>query len=628
MDGFLLQFLVFLGAAAVAAPLGRLCRVGSILGYLIAGIAISVSGLNDLLGKPEDLRHMSELGVAMFLFLIGLELRPRRLLAMRNAVFGAGGAQVAATITAFTLLAHYGGLDFGPSLIVGLALSLSSTALALQTLDEKRELTTRHGRLSFSILLLQDIAAIPMIAMVPFLALKSTELTFSLRAILEGGVGVLAIILAGKYLLNPVYRLIAFTGVREAMTAVALLTILAVVFVMDLIGLSASLGAFMAGILLADSEFRHQIESDIAPFEGLLLGLFFITVGMSLDVSVLATDAWVIVYAVTVITLIKGLILYGIGRWQELNDRASRRMALVLSQGGEFGFVLLAAAAAGSVIDQTLASGIAVAITFSMAMTPFLLLADDFLTARLQTRSEPQFDTPQKADGHVVIAGFGRFGQIIARVLRATKIPFTALDIDAGQVNLVNKFGNKIYYGDASRLGILEAARTQDARAFVLAIDDMETSIRTAQVVRTHFPHVPIFARARNRQHVHRLMDLGVHEIEREAFLGSLQLTKDLLKGLGMPDARAKWITEVFRESDERRLYDDYEHYTDDEKVRIRALKQTQELTELFDQDVADEKVEKVNDPVAAKKAAPVRTTVHVDTEADALAILAKPAKG
>ncbi len=508
MDGFLLQFLVFLAAAAIAAPLGRRCHVGSILGYLFAGIVISASGLGAMLGKTEELRHTADLGIAMFLFLIGLELRPRRLWAMRSAVFGAGGAQVVVTITVFTLIAFFGELDFGPSLIVGLALSLSSTAFALQTLDERGELTTRHGRLSFSVLLFQDIAAIPMIAMVPFLALKENEAGFSILAVVQGVLAIAGIILAGRYLLNPVYRIIASTGVREAMTASALLTIVAVVYLMDYIGLSASLGAFLAGILLANSEFRHQIESDIAPFEGLLLGLFFITVGMSLNVDLLMTEPTVIIWAVAVITLIKAVILYIVGRWQDLNDRAARRLALVLSQGGEFGFVLLSAAASGSVIDQNLAGGIAVAITISMAITPLLLLADDFVTARLR-KPEPQFDTPPKANGHVVIAGFGRFGQIVARVLRATQIPFTALDINAEQVNFVNQFGNKIYYGDASRLGILEAARTQDARAFVLAIDDVETSLRTAQVVRTHFPHVPIYARARNRQHVHRLMDLG-----------------------------------------------------------------------------------------------------------------------
>jgi glutathione-regulated potassium-efflux system protein KefB len=304
--------------------------------------------------------------------------------------------------------------------------------------------------------------------------------------------------------------------------------------------------------------------------------------------------------AVTIITVIKAIILYGIGRWQDLNDRAARRFALVLAEGGEFGFVLLAAAAAGNVIDHNLAGGIALAITISIAITPLLLIVDEFLTERLQHKKEPEFDMPPKEEAHVVIAGFGRFGQIVARVLRATKIPFTALDINAEQVNLVNQFGNKIYYGDASRLGILEAARTQDARAFVLAIDDVETSIRTAQVVRTHFPHVPIYARARNRQHVHRLMDLGVEEIERETFLGSLELTRDLLKGLGTPDGRAKWIIEMFKESDERRLYDDYKHYTDIEKVQLYARRQSQELTELFTQDVAEDETKP--EPAAAKK--------------------------
>jgi glutathione-regulated potassium-efflux system protein KefB len=601
MDGSLLQLIVFLGAAAVAAPLGRRCGIGSILGYLLAGIAISVSGFETMLGDPEALRHTAELGVAMFLFLIGLELRPRRLWAMRSSVFGAGGAQVAVTVIVFTLLAMYGGLDFGPSLIVGLALSLSSTAFALQTLDEKGELTTRHGRLSFSVLLFQDIAAIPMIAMVPYLAISNMTEAFSFFSAIKAILGVAAIVLAGRYLLNPVYRIIAKTGVREAMTACALLTIVAVVYVMEHIGLSAALGAFLAGILLADSEFRHQIESDIAPFEGLLLGLFFMTVGMSLDIDLLISQPEVIFYAVATITLIKAVILYFIGLWQDLSNRASRRLAIVLSQGGEFGFVLLAAAASGAVIDKNLANGIAVAITISMAITPLLLLADDFITKRLQ-KPEPQYDTPPKADGHVVIAGFGRFGQIVARILRATKIPFTALDINAEQVNLVNQFGNKIYYGDASRLGILEAARTQDARAFVLAIDDVETSLRTAQIVRTHFPHVPIYARARNRQHVHRLMDLGIEDIEREAFLSSLELTKDLLKGLGTPDARARWIVEIFKERDERRLYDDYKHYTDAEKIRLYALKQSQELEELFAQDASEENAGKKVEPPPRKK--------------------------
>ena len=588
MDGSLLQVIVFLAAAAIAAPLGKRCQVGSVLGYLVAGILIMASGVGEMLSDPEALRHTAELGIAMFLFLIGLELRPRRLWAMRNSVFGAGGAQVAVTIIVFTLIALYGGLDFGPSLIVGLALSLSSTAFALQTLDEKGELRARHGRLSFSILLFQDIAAIPMIAMIPFLALHGSQSAFSLLTVFQGILVFAGIVLVGRYLLNPIYRIIAMTGVREAMTASALLTIVVVVYLMEYIGLSASLGAFLAGILLADSEFRHQIEADIAPFEGLLLGFFFVTVGMSLNLDLLLEEPASILSAVAFIMAVKALILYFVGRWQDLKDRASRRLALMLSQGGEFGFVLLAAAASGTVIDEYLAGGIAVAITISMAITPLLLLIDDFLT-ELLSRTEPVFDTMPQAEGHVVIAGFGRFGQIVARVLRATKIPFTALDINAEQVNFINQFGNKIYYGDASRLGILEAAKTQDARAFVLAIDDVETSIRTAQVVKTHFPHVPIFARARNRQHVHRLMDLGIEDVEREAFLGSMELAKDLLMGLGTRKDRAKWIIEIFKESDERRLYDDYKHYTDEEKIGIQARKQSQELEELFAEDEVEE---------------------------------------
>ncbi len=600
MNGFLLQFIVFLGAAAIAAPLGKLCRVGSVLGYLFAGIVITESGLAGFLGDEESLQNTAQLGIALFLFLIGLELRPRRLWTMRNSVFGAGGTQVAVTTAVFTLVGHYSGLTFGASLIVGLALSLSCTPFALQTLDEKRELSTRHGRLTFAVLLFQDFAAIPMIALVPFLAVGANAAEFSFMAIATGVLGIAAIILTGRFLLNPFYRLIALTKVREAMTASALLTILTVVFVTDLVGLSATLGAFLAGVLLSDSEFRHQIEADIAPFEGLLLGLFFMTVGMSLNIDMLVAEPAVILYAVAIITVIKAVILYGVGRWQNLSDRSSRRFALYAAAGGEYGFVLMAAAAAGGVIDHNLANGIVLAITLSIAIAPLLLLADEFLTERLLKKPEPQFDTPPKKDGHVVIAGFGRFGQIVARVLRATQIPFTALDIDAAQVNLVNQFGNKIYYGDASRLGILEAARVQDARAFVLAIDDVETSLRTAQVVRTHFPHVPIYARARNRQHVHKLMDLGIEDVEREVFLGSLELTKDLLEGLGTPGKRSRWIIEMFKEKDERRLYDDYMHYTDEEKLRSQALKQSQELEELFTQDIAED--EPAADAPPAKK--------------------------
>jgi monovalent cation:proton antiporter-2 (CPA2) family protein len=532
MDGLLSQLLVFLAAAAIAAPLGRRCGAGSIIGYLIAGIVIGQTGLAALAGNTQELHHMAELGVAMFLFLIGLELRPRRLWALRYAVFGAGGAQVLITAAVFTALGLYSELSFGASLLIGLALSLSSTAFALQTLEEKGELTKRHGRLAFSILLFQDIAAIPMIILVSLLAAgNGSGEGPTLMGFFKGLAVITVIVLAGRYVLDQVYRIVASTGVREGMTASALLTIVAVVFLMDAVDMSAALGTFLAGILLADSDYRHQIESDIAPFEGLLLGLFFVTVGMTLNVDLIFTQPGVVFTVVLLIVAIKTAILYGVGRWQELKPRSARRFALVVSQGGEFAFVLLTAGAAGHVVDKTLADSLAVAVTLSMAVTPLLLMADDLLN-RFAKRPEPQFDALPKKNGHIVIAGFGRFGQIVARVLRAKRIPFTALDINAEQVNFVNQFGNKIYYGDASRLGILEAAMTKDARAFVLAIDDIEASVRTAQIVRQHFPDVPIYARARNRQHVHQLMDLGIEMIERETFLSALDLTQELLRGL------------------------------------------------------------------------------------------------
>jgi glutathione-regulated potassium-efflux system protein KefB len=529
---------------------------------------------------------MAELGIAMFLFLIGLELRPLRLWALRYAVFGAGGVQVLATATIFFLLGLFAGLTFAAALLVGLAISLSSTALALQTLEEKGELTARHGRLAFSILLFQDIAAIPMIALVGFLALGNGGAAPSLAGFVKGVAVIVAIVVMGRFVLNRLYRIVASTGVREAMTASALLTIVVVVYLMHVVGMSAALGAFLAGILLADSEYRHQIESDIAPFEGLLLGLFFVTVGMSLNVNLVITQPAMILGLVLLIITIKAAILYGVGRWQDLKQRSARRLALVVSQGGEFAFVLLAAAAGLGVVERGLSDALVVAVTLSMVTTPLLLLADEVYTRRFQKKPEPQFDSLPKKDGHVVIAGFGRFGQITARVLRATRIPFTALDISPDQVHFVNQFGNKIYYGDASRLGILEAAMTKDARAFVLAVDDIEASIRIAQILRQHFPHVPVYARARNRQHVHQLMDLGIENIERETFLSALGLTQDLLQGLGMSGKRAKWIVETFKESDEKRLYDDYAIQTDMEKLRLRALKQSQELEEIFAKDV------------------------------------------
>jgi glutathione-regulated potassium-efflux system protein KefB len=587
----LVQVAVFLAAAAIAAPLGRTLGIGAVVGYLAAGIVIGPYVLGPLyqLNDVEGILHFGEFGVVMLLFVIGLELRPVRLWSMRSSIFGLGLAQLALTSIVLAAIAIFFGLAPNQALFVGLALSLSSTAFALQLLEEKGEINTRHGRLSFSVLLFQDLAAIPLIALVPLFAWGTSngEPAMGLRAGIIGLLTIVGVIVVGRLLLSRLYRLVAGTGVREAMTASALLTVVGVAIVMEAAGLSAALGAFIAGALLADSEFRHQIEADIAPFEGLLLAVFFIAIGMSIDLGVLASEPIALLLIVVILLAVKALVLYGLGRWWGMTSDAARRFGLVISQGGEFAFVLFAAGVGERVIDQHLANLLTLAVTLSMAATPLLLLLDDMFLRRVQTEP-PEYDVPEAGDNHIIIAGLGRFGQIVARVLRARRIPFTALDSNIEQVDFLRRFGAQIYYGDAGRLDILRAAGADKARAFVLAIDDVEGSMRVAEIVRKNFPDLPIYARARDRTHVHRLMDLGIKIIERDTFLAALELTKDLLRGLGLKEPEVRRLTEMFKRLDEKRLYEDYQYYTDTEKVRANAMSQAKELEELFARDVAE----------------------------------------
>ncbi len=537
----LIQVTVFLAAAVIAAPLGRSLRLGAVLGYLAAGVIIGPYVLGPLyaLDDVDAVLQFGEFGVVMLLFVIGLELRPVRLWALRSAIFGLGTVQMVATSVVLAAIGMMLGLGTAQALFIGLALSLSSTAFALQVLEEKGELTTRHGRLAFSVLLFQDLAAIPLIALVPLFALGAAEPTMDIKSAVLAIGTILGVVVVGRFLLSRLYRIVAATGVREAMTASALLTVVGVALVMEAAGLSAALGAFIAGALLADSEYRHQIEADIAPFEGLLLAVFFIAVGMSVDLRVLGSEPVTLLAIVVGLVAIKAVILYLLGRWWGLDTVAARRLGLVISQGGEFAFVLFGAGAFEGVIDQHLASLLTLAVTFSMAATPLLLLIDDAIV-RASKPKPPDYEVPPGGEQHVIIAGFGRFGQIVARVLRARQIPFTALNSNVEQVDFVKRFGAQIYYGDAGRLDILRAAGADKARAFVLAIDNVDASLRVAEIVRSNFPDLPIYARARDRTHVHRLMDLGVEIIERETFLAALELTKDLLRGLGLKEAEVR----------------------------------------------------------------------------------------
>ncbi len=584
------QICLFLAAAAIAAPLARRLGISSVLGYLLAGVLIGPFGFGLLYQgfEVQTILHFAEFGVVMLLFLIGLELRPRRLWTMRSQVFGVGGLQVVICGLLIGVAALASGLDVARAAIVGGALALSSTALALQLMEEKGHLTTRYGRGAFSILLFQDLAAIPMIAIVPVLAVGSGGVVLSWLDVGMALAIIGAVFLIGRYALRYVFKFIAATRVREGMTAAALLTVVGVSLLMEIAGLSAALGGFVAGALLADSEYRHQIEADIAPFEGLLLGLFFTAVGMSLDLGLLLREPATILPIVVGLLAIKFGVLWCIAKYVlKLTENGPARLAIAVGQGGEFAFVLFTAAAAAGALSQPVVSLLIVSVTLSMAATPILFIGYEAL-ARSGGRIPEPFDAMPEDDGHVIIAGFGRFGQVVARVLRAKGIHFTALDISPQQVDFVKRYGDDIYYGDASRLDLLRAARADNARAFVLAIDDVEASLKTAEIVTRHFPGLPIYARARNRTHAHRLMDIGVKSIRRETFMSAVDFTREILVGLGATSKEAIRAADAFVTHDRKRLFEDYAHYTDEEKLRANAREAFEELEEIFQRDAEE----------------------------------------
>lgn len=587
------QAAIFLGAAVVAVPLSKRLGFGAILGYLAAGLAIGPGGFG-LISQVDAILHFAEFGVVLLLFVIGLELQPSRLWAMRKSVFGLGLAQVMVTAVPLGLAALIYGLTIETAIIIGLGLSLSSTAFALQSLAEKNELTTRHGRSAFSILLFQDLAVIPLIAMIPLLAPAGGD-SGGGSGWLEAAkvVAVLAaVIVGGRYLLRYVLRVVALTKVREIFTAMALLTVTGTALIMESIGLSMALGAFLAGVLLADSEYRHALEADIEPFKGLLLGLFFIAVGMSLNISLIFERPLEIVGWVIFLMATKGLILVFLGRFAGLNWTSARKLAATISQGGEFAFVIFGIAVAARLMDNGLAELLIVVVTLSMAATPLLAAANSWLSDRGKSQEETPTKPEDMEENQVIIAGFGRFGQIVARILRARKIGFTALDVSAEQVDFVKRFGNKIYYGDASRLDLLRAAQADKAVIFVLAIDDVEASLQTAATVTEHFPNLTVYARARNRKHAHQLMDLGITNIRRETLHASLDLSQAVLTGLGLPASEAARSVKTFQEHDERRLVAQHAEHNNEEKMIYMAKEAAEELEELFEQDARTEPAE------------------------------------
>ncbi len=558
---------LFLAAAVLFVPLFRYLGLGAVLGYLAAGMFIGPSGIAAV-AAPERVLHFAEYGVILLLFIIGLELQPSRLWAIRRSVFGLGAAQVVLSTALLAAAAAGLGLDWRTALVVGFGLAMSSTALVLQMLGERRELVTGHGRAAFSILLFQDLSVIPFLALIPLLA-ANTPLGGSWVDVAKTVGMFFVVVLAGRYAVRPAMKRIAAADTPELFSAAALLIVIGTALAMSAVGLTMSLGAFLAGVLLSESEFRHELQADIEPFKGLLLGLFFIAVGMSADLHLLVERPLQILGLVLGLLAVKALVLWTLGRLSRLGDTAGA-LAVALAQGGEFAFVLFSVAVAAGVMSSDLSALLLLIVTVSMMATPPLFALQRRLFGRREARPYDVIDANQH---EVLIAGFGPFGQIVARVLRVKRIPFTVIDKDFEHVDFVRQFGNRIFYGDASRLDFLRAAHADKARIFVLAIPDIEASLRTAETVRRHFPQLRIFAAAVNRQHALRLMDLGVaaDDVIRRSYYSSLEMTRRVLGGLGDSEELAQRTVDVFQRHDAEVLQRQFQLPRND----LKQLRQT-----------------------------------------------------
>lgn len=590
--GFLQYAVVLLLAAVIAVPLAKRWQLGAVLGYLAAGALIGPSGVR-LIGNTEQISQISELGVVLMLFVIGMELSPQRLWVMRRTVFGIGSLQVVATAAVIGGIAIALGLDWKAALIVGLGLALSSTAIDLQILGERKELQSPHGRLGFAILLFQDVAAIPILALIPVLGTTHAETTAGAEALaaLRVIATIAIVIVGGRYLLRPMFRAAARAGAPEVFTATALLVVMGTAWFVELAGISMSLGAFLAGVLLADSEYRHEIEAQIEPFRGLLLGLFFVSVGMSLDIEMVMHQPQLVGALLGTLIVVKALLLYAIGRGVSREDHAqSLALAAILAQGGEFAFIVFTLAATNSLIDPAQRDLLILVVTLSMAITPLLVrVRAEVVPIEKKAKQTREFDRIDGAAPRVILAGFGRVGQIVARVLNAHHIPFAALERDAEQVDFVRQFGNQVFYGDATRLDLLRAAQADKAEIFVIATENPEENLRTARMLKRHFPHLRVFARARNRQHVFRLMDLNVDGIVRDTFFSSLEIARHVLEALGYDEKTADEHLRRFREHDERVLASQYPVY-DDETALLQTTKEARvDLQRLFEVDTSEE---------------------------------------
>jgi glutathione-regulated potassium-efflux system ancillary protein KefC len=578
--------LVYLGAAVLAVPIARALGLGSIIGYLAAGIAIGPWGLK-LVTQAQDMLHFAEFGVVLMLFLVGLELEPRRLWALRKPIFGWGSVQLFGSALLIACIAWLFGADVNLAIVAALGLAMSSTAIGLGVLADRNLMPTAGGQAVLSVALLQDVAAIPILALVPLLAVSGVHASGGGWLAAAKAIGVIAIIiLGGRLLLRPALRWIARSKTPEIFTAASLLLVVATAALMQAVGLSMALGAFLAGVLLAESEYRRELETDLEPFKGLLLGLFFIAVGMSIDFAVVGQNPALVAAVVLGFLALKALVLWAMCRAMPIPLAERPVFVILLAQGGEFGFVVFQSAAGAGAIDAPTASLLVAAVAISMLLTPLLLvLADRWWATHLRSAKPAHAELNEPQEAPVIIAGLGRYGQIVGRLLYANGIVPTVLDHDSEQIEALRRFGWTAHYGDATRLDLMRVAGAASARVLVLAIDDVDQSVAVASMVREHFPQLQVVARARNVQHYFRLRDLGVTLIERETLDSALMSARAALELLGWQPHQARNLALRFRKHNLAQLEAALPHWKDQAKLIASAKQGRQQLEELFAQE-------------------------------------------
>lgn len=587
----LLQALVYLAAGVISVPIAKRLGLGSVLGYLVAGAVIGPSGLS-LVGNQQDVMHFAEFGVVILLFLIGLEVRPALLWSLRSSIFGLGGGQLLATVAVVAAAAMALGLDWRAALACGAILAMSSTAIVLPTLDEKGLRKGPVGTASFGVLLFQDLAVIPLFILLPLLAVAGTsgadvshEAVGGLPFLREApgwlkavaafcAVGL--VVAGGRYLVRPLFRYIASAKLREIFTATALLLVVGVAVLMQSVGLSSALGAFLAGVMLAESEFRRELEADVEPFRGLFLGLFFITVGAGLDFALIVSRPLLIIGLVLALMIGKALVMFGVARLFRVAMRDAAATAVALCQGGEFAFVLITFVVGARVLGGEVGRLLAAVVAVSMMLTPvaFWLYERGSAFKRRGGEDDREADREFEDGADVIVAGFGRFGQIAGRLLTANGFRTSVMDASTTQIDLLRRFGRRVNYGDATRLDLLRAAGAEQAKVLVVAIDDREKAIELVETARSSFPHLVVLARAFDRRHAYELLAKGAAHVERETYEGSLNLGRAALEQLGLNGLRAHRAADAFRLYDQS-LFDQLRPVWDDEEGYILASRRS-----------------------------------------------------